>query len=62
MLNDLNEEDEEALLDIYQETEPLVFSKQAARQPVSEQAIICDVNVSELVVKKGAKAQVKVAK
>ena len=58
------EEDDETLIDIYQETaaNSLTYTKQASRQPVPEYTLICDVLVTKIDVKKGAKAQIKINK
>lgn len=63
LLDDFTEEDDEALLDIYQASgAALTYQKQAARQPVAEYTIICDMAVTVEKVKKGVKPIIKINK
>lgn len=62
MVEDFTEEDDEVLLDIYQELESLVYIMQAAKQRVLEYQIICPVSASALDTTKRAKPKIQISK
>jgi hypothetical protein len=62
-MEDLKEVDDEALVDVYAEIAPSLFSKEVSRIPVPDYAIICDVAVTvEKPKKKGGKPTLTIAK
>lgn len=57
--------DDEVVVDIYSESASLSFAKSAARVPIFEYTIVCDVDIAEAIPagkKKGQKAQVKITR
>jgi len=58
----LREVDDEVVVDVYAESGQLTFTKSAAKVPIFEYLIVCDVVVSVEAVKKGAKQTLKITK
>jgi hypothetical protein len=64
LVEDLREVDDEVAVDIYSESAPLTFTRSAAKVPIFEYSIVCDVNVTqgEKPKGRGAKPSVKINK
>ncbi len=54
--------DDEVIVDIYSETEALTFVKSAAKVPIFEYSIVCEVSPKEEPAKRGSRAKVTITK
>lgn len=50
------------IVDIYSETDALIFTKSAAKVPIFEYTIVCEITTKEEPAKRGSHAKVSITK